>query len=106
MWIAKSGAGHDPTQAAEPRQTQFVLRGGAETTGICRFGALAMLGYGAVEWGNGNWFVSYASTALHVSNRTSEIDVCLVYWRYGAQSIRLCLSYCLGVARLPAYCAC
>ena len=26
--------------------------------------AFAMFGYGAVEWGNGNWFVSYASTAL------------------------------------------
>ena len=26
--------------------------------------ALAMFGYGAVEWGNGNWFVSYASAAL------------------------------------------
>lgn len=26
--------------------------------------ALAMFGYGAVEWGNGNWFVSYASSAL------------------------------------------
>ncbi len=26
--------------------------------------AFAMFGYGAVEWGNGNWFVSYASAAL------------------------------------------
>lgn len=34
---------------------------------------LAMVGYGAVEWGNGNWFVSYASTALAYSTEQARL---------------------------------
>lgn len=35
--------------------------------------ALAMFGYGAVEWGNGNWFVSYANSALAIDAQQARL---------------------------------
>ncbi|MFP8966332.1 MFS transporter [Pokkaliibacter sp. CJK22405] len=34
--------------------------------------AMAMLGYGAIEWGNGNWFVSYAQDGLGFDGDTAR----------------------------------
>lgn len=35
--------------------------------------AFAMFGYGAVEWGNGNWFVSYANSALAIDAQNARL---------------------------------
>jgi len=35
--------------------------------------AFAMFGYGAVEWGNGNWFVSYANSALAIDAQSARL---------------------------------
>jgi FHS family glucose/mannose:H+ symporter-like MFS transporter len=35
--------------------------------------AFAMFGYGAVEWGNGNWFVSYANSALAIDTQSARL---------------------------------
>lgn len=35
--------------------------------------ALMMFGYGAVEWGHGNWFVTYASQGLALSTEQSRL---------------------------------
>lgn len=36
---------------------------------------LMMLGYGAVEWGHGNWFVTYASQGLGFSTQDARITI-------------------------------
>ncbi len=35
--------------------------------------AFAMFGYGAVEWGNGNWFVSYANSSLAIDTQRARL---------------------------------
>jgi len=69
-WIARLIQA-TPTQTAAPRQTlsyAAVLKQPAFVALV-----LAMLGYGAVEWGNGNWFVSYASTALQYPTEQARL---------------------------------
>jgi len=69
-WIARLIQA-TPAQPATPRQTlsyAAVLKQPAFVALV-----LAMLGYGAVEWGNGNWFVSYASTALQYPTEQARL---------------------------------
>ncbi len=69
-WIARLIQA-TPAQPAAPRQTlsyAAVLKQPAFVALV-----LAMLGYGAVEWGNGNWFVSYASTALQYPTEQARL---------------------------------
>jgi fucose permease len=69
-WIARLIQA-TPAQAAAPRQTLSygaVLKQPAFVALV-----FAMLGYGAVEWGNGNWFVSYASTALQYPTEQARL---------------------------------
>ena len=57
--------------------------------------ALAMFGYGAVEWGNGNWFVSYASTALEYP--TEQARLVFAWFTGGMVLSRLGFSYLIPV---------
>lgn len=63
--------------------------------------AFAMFGYGAVEWGNGNWFVSYASTALPYD--TQQARLIFAFFTGGMVLSRLGFSYLIplvGTKRL------
>lgn len=63
--------------------------------------ALAMFGYGAVEWGNGNWFVSYASSALLYP--TEQARLIFAWFTGGMVLSRLGFAYLipyLGATRL------
>jgi MFS transporter, FHS family, glucose/mannose:H+ symporter len=63
--------------------------------------ALAMFGYGAVEWGNGNWFVSYASSALMYP--TEQARLIFAWFTGGMVLSRLGFAYLipyLGATRL------
>lgn len=53
--------------------------------------ALAMFGYGAVEWGNGNWFVSYASTGL--GYHTEQARLVFAFFTGGMVISRLGFAY-------------
>jgi fucose permease len=69
-WIARLIQA-TPAQTTAPRQTlsyAAVLKQPAFVALV-----LAMLGYGAVEWGNGNWFVSYASAALQYPTEQARL---------------------------------
>ncbi len=63
--------------------------------------AFAMFGYGAVEWGNGNWFVSYASAALPFD--TEQARLIFAFFTGGMVVSRLSFSWfipLLGSTRL------
>lgn len=89
-WIARLMQAA-PAQAAAPRQTlsyAAVLKQPAFVALL-----LAMLGYGAVEWGNGNWFVSYASTALQYP--TEQARLVFAWFTGGMVLSRLGFSFLL-----------
>ena len=58
---AFSGARHSLSYRAVLAQPAFVAL------------AFAMFGYGAVEWGNGNWFVSYANSSLAIDTQRARL---------------------------------
>ncbi len=53
--------------------------------------AFAMFGYGAVEWGNGNWFVSYASSAQALDVQTARLV--FAFFTAGMVISRLCFAW-------------
>jgi len=62
---------------------------------------LAMFGYGAVEWGNGNWFVSYANDAVQMP--TEQARFVFAFFTGGMVISRLGFSWLIplfGVKRL------
>lgn len=98
IWIARRLTA-DPTQPAVPRHSlsyQAVLK---QPVFVAL--ALAMFGYGAVEWGNGNWFVSYASSALLFP--TEQARLIFAWFTGGMVLSRLGFAYLLpyfGATRL------
>ena len=95
-WIAKQ-VQVTPTQAAEPRQTLSYAAVLKQPVFVAL--VLAMLGYGAVEWGNGNWFVSYASTALQYP--TEQARLMFAWFTGGMVLSRLGFAYLLPWCGAP-----
>jgi fucose permease len=95
-WIAKQ-VQVTPAQAAEPRQTLSYAAVLKQPVFVAL--VLAMLGYGAVEWGNGNWFVSYASSALQYP--TEQARLMFAWFTGGMVLSRLGFSYLLPWCGAP-----